>query len=81
MATHASQGDAILTVTNSGPVIVPEQLARPFQRLTSAHNGHAGDRGLGPGLSIVEAIAAALTARPQPGSGLTVQVSFPATRS
>jgi signal transduction histidine kinase len=85
VATQARQGHAILTVTNSGPVIPPEDVTRlfqPFHRLTSTRNGHAGDRGLGLGLSIVEAIAAAhgvaLTARPQPGGGLTVQVSFPA---
>lgn len=83
--TQASHGHAILTVTNSGPVIPPEHVARlfqPFHRLTPARNGQAGDRGLGLGLSIVEAIAAThranLTARPQPGGGLTVQVSFPA---
>jgi signal transduction histidine kinase len=85
VATQASRGRTTLSVANSGPVIPPEQVARlfqPFQRLTSTHNGHAGDRGLGLGLSIVEAIAAAhgatLTTRPQPGGGLTVQVSFPA---
>jgi signal transduction histidine kinase len=85
VATQASQGHAILTVANSGPVIPPEDVTRlfqPFQRLTSTHNGHVSDRGLGLGLSIVEAIAAAhgaaLTTRPQPGGGLTVQVSFPA---
>jgi signal transduction histidine kinase len=85
VATQASQGHAILTVTNSGPVILPEHVTRlfqPFQRLPSTHDGHASNRGLGLGLSIVEATAAAhgaaLTARPQPGGGLTVQVSFPA---
>lgn len=85
VATQTSQGRTILSVANSGPVIPPEQVARllrPFQRLTSTHNGHVSDRGLGLGLSIVEAIAAAhgatLTTRPQPGGGLTVQVSFPA---
>ena len=84
VATQASHDHAVLTVTNSGPVIPPEHVARlfqPFQRLPAAHNDHADDRGLGLGLSIVEAIAAAhgagLTARPQPGGGLTIQVSFP----
>src|ERR1700738_4535184 len=43
-------------------VIPPEQvtlLFQPFQRMPAAHNGRAGDRGLGLGLSIVEAITAA----------------------
>jgi signal transduction histidine kinase len=85
VATHTSHRYAVLTVTNSGPVIPPEQvtlLFQPFQRMPPAHNGRAGDRGLGLGLSIVEAITAAhgahLTARPQPDGGLAVQVSFPA---
>lgn len=85
VTTQASQGHATLTVANSGPVIPPRDVAllfQPFQRLASAGNGQAGDRGLGLGLSIVEAIAsahgAALTARPLPDGGLTVQVSFPA---
>ena len=85
VATQASHGHAILTVANSGPAIPPGDVTRlfqPFHRLTAAANGQAGDRGLGLGLSIVAAIAAAhgaaLTARPQPGGGLTVQVSFPA---
>jgi signal transduction histidine kinase len=84
-ATQTSRGRTILSVANSGPVIPPEHVARlfePFQRLTSTHNGHVSDGGLGLGLSIVEAIAAAhsatLTARPQPGGGMTIQVSFPA---
>jgi len=85
VATRTSRGRTILSVANSGPVIAPEHVARifePFQRLTSTHNGHVSDAGLGLGLSIVEAIAAAhsatLTARPQPGGGMTIQVSFPA---
>lgn len=83
VATRTSQRAAILTVTNSGPVIMADQVARlfqPFQRLAPAHNGRAGGGGLGLGLSIVEAIAAAhgatLTACPQPGGGLTVEVSW-----
>jgi signal transduction histidine kinase len=86
VGTESSDRQAVLTVANSGPVIPPGQVSRlfrPFQRLASGRNGHSGDHGLGLGLSIVEAIAAAhaaaLTARPQPGGGLTVQVRFPAS--
>jgi signal transduction histidine kinase len=85
VTTQASGGNAILTVANSGPVVPPEQVTRlfqPFRRLASGRADRKVDHGLGLGLSIVEAIAAAhdaaLTARPQPGGGLTVQVRFPA---
>jgi signal transduction histidine kinase len=86
VGTDTSDRQAVLTVANSGPVIPPGQVSRlfqPFQRLASGRNGDSGDHGLGLGLSIVEAIAAAhdaaLTARPQPGGGLTIQVRFPAS--
>jgi signal transduction histidine kinase len=79
--TRAEQ--AVLTVTNTGPEI-PEaetkRLLRPFQRLGTDRTGHR--RGLGLGLSIVQAIAeahgAALTVRPRPGGGLRVEATFPA---
>jgi signal transduction histidine kinase len=68
-------GAATLTVTNSGPVIPPAELARlfqPFARLagqrTAVRNGF--DHGLGLGLPIVAAIAtahdAAVDARARP---------------
>jgi signal transduction histidine kinase len=74
---------ATLTVTNTGPVVPPEEVDRllqPFQRLcadrTSARDG------LGLGLSIVTAIArahdAVLAVRARPGGGLEIDVHFPA---
>jgi signal transduction histidine kinase len=80
-ATEA--GHAILSVTNSGPVVPAAEVTRllqPFQQLRADRTGH-GD-GYGLGLSIVEAIAAAhdatLTAQAQPRGGLAIEVSFPA---
>ena len=78
-------GDATLTVTNTGPVVPPGEVARllePFQRLAGVRaaepNGHHG-----LGLSIVRAIAAAhdatLDVQPLPGGGLTVTVRFRAS--
>jgi signal transduction histidine kinase len=80
--TTTSGGHAVLTVENTGPVIAPEELDRlcqPFQRLCANGNGH--EDGLGLGLSIVHAIAAAhgatLATLARPGGGLRVEVSFP----
>jgi signal transduction histidine kinase len=73
---------AFLMVTNSGPVIPPDQVARllqPFERLHGTRTTHDGGNGLG--LAIVNAIAVAhratLRAQPRPDGGLTVEVTFP----
>ena len=72
---------AVLTVANTGPAVPAaaiDRLFQPFQRLVPDRTGD----GLGLGLSIVQAIASAhdatVTARPRPGGGLLVEVSFPA---
>jgi signal transduction histidine kinase len=83
VATGTRAGSALVAVSNTGPRIAVEDVPRlfvPFERLgrerTSAANG------LGLGLSIVDAVAAAhgahLVARPMPGGGLEVEVEFPA---
>ncbi len=86
VTTGTRAGRAVLSVANSGPVVPSaevDRLFQPFQRLAADRVGHGDGHGLG--LSIVQAIAAAhgatLSARPQPGGGLDVQVSFPATRA
>jgi signal transduction histidine kinase len=80
-ATDAER--AVVTVTNTGPVIAPEDVDRlfePFQRL-GADRVAAGNDGHGLGLSIARAIAAAhdavITAVPRDEGGLVVTVSFP----
>jgi signal transduction histidine kinase len=72
---------ARLTVTNTGPVVPPDEIERlfePFQRLGAQRVGHPYGHGLG--LAIVRAIATAhgarVTADANPGGGLTVTVSF-----
>lgn len=84
LATSTHNGAAVLTVTNTGPVIPASALHRlrqPFQRLGQERTGH-GD-GLGLGLSIVDAITTAhdatLDLQPQPDGGLRITVTFPAT--
>ncbi|MGB6453770.1 MAG: HAMP domain-containing sensor histidine kinase [Streptosporangiaceae bacterium] len=82
VATGTSHGRAVLSVANSGPSIPPaevERLFQPFQRLGPRRACRDGGHGLG--LSIVRAIAtahaAAITARPRPGGGLAIDVTFP----
>jgi signal transduction histidine kinase len=75
-------GQAVLTVTNTGPTVPAyevESLFQPFRRLGGERAGP--DRGFGLGLSIVRAIATAhdgwVRAEPRPGGGLSVTVTLP----
>jgi len=79
--TATKAGAAVLSVSNTGPVVPASSLGRllqPFQRIGRERTGH----GEGLGLSIVEAIATShngtLTLHPTPGGGLEATVSFPA---
>lgn len=81
VATGRSGDRALLTVTNTGPVVPPTEIDRlfePFQRMRRVTD----DAHHGLGLSIVRAIAVAhradLTAHAPPGGGLTIEVGFPA---
>jgi signal transduction histidine kinase len=73
---------AVLSVTNTGPLIPlaeVDRLFQPFQRLDRRRANYADGHGLG--LSIVRAIATAhdatITAHPMPDGGLSVSVIFP----
>jgi signal transduction histidine kinase len=86
VATGTRRQRAYLSITNTGPVIPPDELQRlfqPFQRLNGARTRHKEGHGLG--LSIVHAIATAhaatLTADARPDGGLAVEVSLSATAS
>ena len=72
---------AFLTVTNTGPVIPPDQLSRLFQPFQRLDPGPRVQTGLGLGLAIVSAIAAAhgaeLRAVTRAAGGLAVEVIFP----
>lgn len=86
IATGMRDGRPFLAVSNTGPRVPPDQIGRlfqPFQRLDPARDA-TGKGGLGLGLAIVTAIAAAhdaeLAARPEPGGGLSVEIMFPPRR-
>ncbi|MGH3419644.1 MAG: sensor histidine kinase, partial [Streptosporangiaceae bacterium] len=82
VSTKSIDGGAVLSVTNSGPLIPATEVSRlyqPFQRfgprLARRDGGHC------LGLSIVRAITTAhagtISARPRPGGGLAIDVTFP----
>jgi signal transduction histidine kinase len=73
--------EAMLKVVNTGPAVPPDEITRllqPFQRASGERTGTP--QGLGLGLSIVRAIAAAhqadLTLRPGQPGGLNIAVTF-----
>lgn len=79
--TGTQNGSAYVRVANSGPVISSADAAtlfQPFRRLGQDRTG--SDRGVGLGLSIVQAVAAAhggsARATPVEGGGLDVVVSL-----
>jgi signal transduction histidine kinase len=79
--TGVEEGKAVLSVTNTGPLIPPaevDRLFQPFQRL-DPRRAHYKD-GHGLGLSIVRAIATAhqagISAHSMPDGGLSVRVIF-----
>ncbi|MEO3822850.1 ATP-binding protein [Actinomadura sp. B10D3] len=81
VSTATRDGLAVISVSNTGPVVPREQVARllePFQRLDRSARGD-GHHGLG--LSIAHAIMVAhggtLTAVPRQDGGLVVQAAFP----
>jgi signal transduction histidine kinase len=82
ITTVTTEGHAVLSVTNTGPLIPPAEVNRlfqPFQRLHPRRAGNANGHGLG--LSIVRAIATAhgatITAHARPSGGLAIGVTFP----
>ena len=88
VATRMRNGQCVIRIANSGPVIPPEELERlfqPFQRGGLDRTARPDDTGLGLGLSIVEAIAAAhgamVRGTTRPGGGLDIEVAFPAGRA
>jgi signal transduction histidine kinase len=81
IAASARQARASFTVSNTGPHVPADQVERllqPFQHLDGERDYN--HEGLGLGLSIVAAIAAAhdatLSVHPRPTGGLTIEVEF-----
>jgi signal transduction histidine kinase len=82
VSTGTWAGHAVLSVSNTGPVIHPDLLAQLFQPFQRGGADRTGTRdGLGLGLSIVGAIAEAhgawLQANALIGGGLGIQAGFP----
>jgi signal transduction histidine kinase len=79
--THSVGEEARLEISNSGPMIAPEETASltdPFRRLGAVRTGD----GLGLGLSIAASVAEAnggrLAIEPLKGGGLRVSIELPA---
>lgn len=75
VTTEVQHGHAVLTVTNTGPVVPAyevDNLFEPFKRLRGADRT-GSDKGVGLGLSIVRSVARAhgghITAQPREGVG------------
>lgn len=86
LETYTAAGRASLSITNTGPVIPPNELTRlfqPFQRMRP-HPDSAAD-GVGLGLAIVRAIAtghnATIDADAPATGGLRIDVCFPSLRT
>jgi signal transduction histidine kinase len=85
VATGIRAGQSVIWVANSGPLVPENEVSRlfqPFQRGGDDRTARPdGAGGLGLGLSIVNAIAAAhgaiVKGRAQPAGGLGIEVAFP----
>jgi signal transduction histidine kinase len=81
IAARRDNGDAVLTVSDTGVGIPADELPRIWDRLYRGDKSRS-TRGLGLGLSLVKAIVAAhggrVDVRSQPGSGATFELRVPA---
>jgi signal transduction histidine kinase len=83
VVTETRAGQAVVSVTNTGPMVSAEDIDRLFEPFRRTGNDRTRTRdGHGLGLSIVRAVTEAhgstLTVEPQTGGGLRVEVVFPA---
>ncbi len=82
VTTEVEHGQAVLVVSNTGPVVPAyeiDNLFEPFRRLRTERTG--SDKGVGLGLSIVRSVARAhgghIYAQPREGGGLVMRVTLP----
>lgn len=82
VTTEVQHGQAVLVVSNTGPVVPAyeiDNLFEPFRRLRTERTG--SDKGVGLGLSIARSVARAhgghIAAQPREGGGLVMRVTLP----
>ncbi|MFG2946056.1 sensor histidine kinase [Streptomyces adustus] len=82
VTTEVAHGQAVLVVSNTGPVVPAyeiDNLFEPFRRLRTERTG--SDKGVGLGLSIARSVARAhgghIAAQPREGGGLVMRVTLP----